>query len=70
MSVGTGGGTAPVELWRWDSEWPADTAEFCPTPPYRHLLLCGTYRLREGQPDNVSPEGALLDVLPPRQVAV
>ncbi|XP_043247199.1 diphthine methyltransferase-like [Amphibalanus amphitrite] len=56
MSAEVGGGAAPVVLWRWDSEWPADTAEFCPMPPYRHLLLSGTYRLREDQPADIPPE--------------
>ena len=58
MSTEDGVVAEPVELWRWDTEWPADTVEFCPTPPYRHLLLCGTYRLREDQPADVTPEGA------------
>ena len=49
----------PRLLWSWDTEWPADTAEFCPVAPYRHLLLCGTYKLRHGQPAGVAPEGAI-----------
>jgi len=48
-------------LWRWDTEWPADTAEFCPLPPYRHLLLCGTYKLLEGQPADIAPEDCRRD---------
>ncbi|XP_037082962.1 diphthine methyltransferase-like, partial [Pollicipes pollicipes] len=48
-------------LWSWDTEYPADTAEFCPLPPYRHLLLCGTYKLRDGQPPDQAPEACRRD---------
>lgn len=29
----------------WDTEYSADSVEWCPIAEYQHVLLCGTYQL-------------------------
>lgn len=35
-------------LAKWDTEFSADSVEWCPIAPYQHIFVCGTYQLMEG----------------------
>lgn len=35
-----------------DTEYSADSVEFCPTPGFRQLLACGTYQLKPPEDAN------------------
>lgn len=39
--------TSWCKLQSWDSVYSADSVEFCPVSPYRHVFLCGTYQLTD-----------------------
>ncbi|XP_011876488.1 PREDICTED: diphthine methyltransferase [Vollenhovia emeryi] len=38
-------------LSTYSTVFPADTVEWCPTEPYRHILACGTYELVKDDPE-------------------
>lgn len=38
-----------------DTDYPADSVEFCPAQGYQNILACGTYRLVE-EPDGESSQ--------------
>ena len=42
-------------MFPFDTVWPADAAEFCPTEGYRDIFVCGTYKLLD-EPSNPSNE--------------
>ncbi|XP_049752051.1 diphthine methyltransferase isoform X1 [Elephas maximus indicus] len=50
-----------------DTEYTADSVEWCPLEGYRHLLACGTYQLRtlEDSSDRESQSGVDFDGEPP-----
>lgn len=33
----------------FDTDYPADSLEFCPTPGFQDLFVCGTYKLLDQQ---------------------
>ncbi|XP_067015071.2 diphthine methyltransferase [Anabrus simplex] len=34
-------------LHTWDTEYSADSVEWCPVQPYHHIFVCGTYQLSQ-----------------------
>jgi diphthamide biosynthesis protein 7 len=38
----------------FDTDWPADSIEFCPTPGLQNVFVCGTYKL--DQPEEMADE--------------
>lgn len=36
-----------MSLAKFDTDFPADSVEFCPHPQARNILACGTYKLAE-----------------------
>lgn len=51
-------------LFSWDTEFSADSAEFCPVEPFQDILAVGTYQLAD--PD--CPEGAVVSDLPKKRL--
>ena len=58
----------------YDTDWPADSVEFCPHPSARDIFVCGTYKLEQTSQDasaqNEDGDGAEdvdVDVPPSRQ---
>lgn len=51
-------------LFSWDTEFSADSAEFCPVEPHQDILAVGTYQLAD--PDG--PEGADTTSLPKKRL--
>lgn len=49
-------------LTTFDTVLPADTVEWCPVEPYRHILACGTYELvkNESETKSTSRQGQIL----------
>ncbi|XP_029168154.1 diphthine methyltransferase isoform X2 [Nylanderia fulva] len=48
-------------LDEFDTEFPADSVEWCPTEPFRDILVCGTYKLierKEGSKEEDAEENA------------
>jgi len=43
-------------MFTFDTEWPADAAEFCPTEGYHDIFVCGTYKLLDEPSDPTSEE--------------
>ena len=39
----------------YDTDWPADSVEFCPHPSAQDIFVCGTYKL-EQSPEGQTPE--------------
>ncbi|KAK7037597.1 hypothetical protein SK128_007413, partial [Halocaridina rubra] len=39
-------------LYSWDTEYSADSAEFCPVEPYHNYLAVGTYQLADNETEN------------------
>ena len=50
----------------YDTDWPADSGEFCPHPSALDIFVCGTYKLEQSQEGQISeattPTGADEDV--------
>ena len=38
----------------WDTEYSADSVEWCPVPGFQHVLICGTYQLSDSPETKVS----------------
>ncbi|XP_039753846.1 diphthine methyltransferase isoform X1 [Pararge aegeria] len=36
---------------KWETTYSADSVEWCPVEPYRHVLVCGTYQLDKSHQD-------------------
>ena len=43
----------------YDTDWPADSAEFCPHPSAQDIFVCGTYKL-EQSPEGQTPEAIII----------
>ncbi|TBU48331.1 WD-40 repeat-containing protein [Dichomitus squalens] len=41
----------------FDTEWPADSTEFCPHPSARDMFVCGTYKLEQYQDSSLDGPG-------------
>lgn len=46
-----------------DTEYTADSVEWCPLEGRRHLLVCGTYQLRKPEDQPADPESKVCGVL-------
>jgi diphthamide biosynthesis protein 7 len=42
-----------VTVSSFDTDYPADTLEFCPTPGFQDLFACGTYKLLDQQEEEI-----------------
>ncbi|TFK89957.1 WD-40 repeat-containing protein [Polyporus arcularius HHB13444] len=40
----------------YDTDWPADSTEFCPHPSARDIFVCGTYKLEQSEEGEVKAE--------------
>ena len=43
-------GDQPMAISEFDTILPADSVEFCPTPGFHDIFVCGTYHLLTDQP--------------------
>lgn len=40
----------------FDTDWPADSTEFCPHPSALDIFVCGTYKLEQSQTNEVASD--------------
>ncbi len=45
----------------YDTDWPADSTEFCPHPSAQDIFVCGTYKLEQSEEGKVKAEAPAQD---------
>lgn len=40
-------------LFKYDTEYSADSVEWCPHSPYKNYFVCGNYQLAENEGDGI-----------------